>query len=971
LNTQLSSAPVTSRDVTGMWFCSVFEQAWDVVVFGGGYAGFAAARACSGRVLLVERRAALLTESGWAFATQTGESHAEPWQAWLAALAARGGVRDGIIDGAIAEVLASEECRRGPIAMLYYATPVAVEKNGSLLGSVVVGTKAGLRRVSARQWIDASETGELACLLDPGWDTEAPVRQVEHFHFRHAAWKPAVEGVIEACGIPGAHLHWQQGHWPNERRLSLTLPGEAAAPRHAWQSALRILHAARAGELAEAVMTHASVVPFVVRQGTPRAGARLPDNVVRPESVATLAGRFCAGLDAAATLRHRPQADIDLRVRPCHWPEDLPEDTVEVAVAGLGTGGALAALAAGRMGAAVLGFDPLPFAGGIGTGGGIHWYYFGVKGGLQEEVDDRVRQLMPLFGPLAQVYGFHPDAKKLALDELLGEAGVQLRFGTTLCGVKAASGRVTEALVSTPHGPRRIRAEMWVDGTGDGDLAAPAGAPYRLGRAGDGLLHAYSQSSGRTGVDQGLAKMVGVNFDAGFCDPTDVEDLTRARLVGLSHYIQQQYDQIERPTYIAPAIGLRQGRQIETDYRLTLDDLIEHRHFADTVGYTACHYDNHARDYEFESLDSLFWTWVCLQLFTGRTACAIPYRILLPKTLDNVWLACRALGVSEEAHHSVRMQRDMQRIGEVVGIAAVLAMRLHTTNRAVPFTVLREKLLASGAIPLRDLGEDSFGDTEPAGNFQGDNPLEDAVLKALHARSCSAVLWQVYHAGPAAASRMADMLADADDTVSWRAAVILAMWGDRRAESRLLQALRNREDIDRNRDIGDERQGWFCVPRWLPAISLLRKCGSVACLPDLLVLARDVTLVFTARTSVALACDAIIRRMDLNDAERCCAGEILDCLLATPAPQALRDPGRYVEANPLPTTTVAPGPAAPTARPEVLEDRTWQLHLAVLRARQALGLTILTDVSAFRGDTRALVRRAFAGTANEARDESR
>jgi hypothetical protein len=110
--------------------------------------------------------------------------------------------------------------------------------------------------------------------------------------------------------------------------------------------------------------------------------------------------------------------------------------------------------------------------------------------------------------------------------------------------------------------------------------------------------------------------------------------------------------------------------------------------------------------------------------------------------------------------------------------------------------------------------------------------------------------------------------------------------------------------------------------------------------------------------------------MDLNDAERCCAGEILDCLLATPAPQALRDPGRYVEANPSPSTTVAPGPAAPTARPEVLEDRTWQLHLAVLRARQALGLTILTDVSAFRGDTRALVRRAFAGTANEARERS-
>src|SRR5690606_19763761 len=88
----------------------------------------------------------------------------------------------------------------------------------------------------------------------------------------------------------------------------------------------------------------------------------------------------------------------------------------QVAVAGAGTAGAVAGIAAARQGAQVVVFDPLPFAGGIGSGGGIHTYYFGVKGGLQDEVDQRTRAIMPLFGPVQQVRGFHPDTKKFVLE---------------------------------------------------------------------------------------------------------------------------------------------------------------------------------------------------------------------------------------------------------------------------------------------------------------------------------------------------------------------------------------------------------------------------------------------------------------------------------------------------------------------------------------------------------------------------
>ena len=120
------------------------------------------------------------------------------------------------------------------------------------------------------------------------------------------------------------------------------------------------------------------------------------------------------------------------------------ETQSEVAVAGLGTGGAVAALAAARQSdspQAVLGFDPLSFCGGIGAGGGIHWYYFGVKGGLQEELDARQRDVMPSLPPPDRYRVFTPTPKSALLEAMLRESGAQLLFGATLSNVEVQDRR--------------------------------------------------------------------------------------------------------------------------------------------------------------------------------------------------------------------------------------------------------------------------------------------------------------------------------------------------------------------------------------------------------------------------------------------------------------------------------------------------------------------------------------------------
>src|SRR5690606_5190158 len=117
----------------------------------------------------------------------------------------------------------------------------------------------------------------------------------------------------------------------------------------------------------------------------------------------------------------------------------------------------------------------------------------------------------------------HPDAKKAVLEQMMREAGVTFLPHSLAFAARTEGGSVTSLLVTRPGGTVELEAPSWVDATGDGDLCAFAGAAFRLGRPGDGLLHAYSQSSGRLveGERQVEVKMGGVNYDAGWVDPTD------------------------------------------------------------------------------------------------------------------------------------------------------------------------------------------------------------------------------------------------------------------------------------------------------------------------------------------------------------------------------------------------------------------------------------------------------------------
>ena len=903
---------------------SYFDRIHDTIVLGAGHAGIAAARrlrAAGQAVLLLDAGPALLGEAGWAFADDAGGCSDPSWRDWLARLEGKGAAAGGRVDPGAAEGEMADLLIGEGLPVLLYAAPVAVELADGLLTAVTVACKSGVRRLAARRWLDAGDGAQLAALC--GAPAPAPQRQRLHLVLRRPVWDAGAEGPI------AEGLSLETTRWANERRLAIELPGGAVVDHAAWLPALAALRQQR--DCTGAVLTHGSVVPLGSWGGGWRPQG-LPANLVLATPAIhgggwSLGGRWAAGLAAAEALRAAPAA----APKPGAALAPTPSNALaaDVAVIGAGTGGALAAIAAARSGARTIAIEPLPFAGGIGSGGGIHYYYWGVRGGLQDEVDARVREANPLFGAASQVRGFHPDAKKAVLAQMLREAGVDLRTGCQLASVERSGRRIAAATVATVGAPLRLTARAWIDGTGDGDLCALAGAGFRKGRAGDGLLHAYSQSCGRARLHEGVVRMEIVNFDAGYCDPTEAVDFSRARLAGCALLAQERYGEHARPNGISPAIGLRQGRHIDTETTITLDDLLTDRHFDDAVGTTGCHYDNHARDLEFEGDEAAFWVWAC-RGWCVRTWCEIPYRCLVPRDLDNCWIASRCLGVSEAAHHSMRMQRDMQRIGEVAGLAAALALRQGAAAAAIDLEPLRAALRTSGALAVPS--EDAVAAFGPA---CGDGVVETG--DDLAGPTAAYAMWRHRRAGAAALPGLRTLLTDARAQVSWRAAAILGSLGDPAGEARLLDSVRRREDqpwvkpaARADGSPGDGARHWqYVVPLWIGALAMLRGSATPAALPTLAELLDGPDPGFHIRITALQVIAGIASRHRLDAAARSEAQRLVAQAVAVQSGPELRDPTAFVIERPV-------GARPADDRRAVRVDVTWQLTLAAERARTSL-----------------------------------
>lgn len=483
--------------------------------------------------------------------------------------------------------------------------------------------------------------------------------------------------------------------------------------------------------------------------------------------------------------------------------ENLPIlATADVVVAGGGPAGAIAAIAAGRQGASVILIEAQPFLGGIGTGGPIHHYYWGLSGGLQEELDRRNSELDPQL--CASLRGWHPDGRKIVFDTMAERAGVETWLRTGVVGAVVEDGTLRGVVVDGKHGRGVVLGHTVIDATGDGDVAALARAEWMMGRDGDNMPMAYSLTPGISHPTLS-AQVSHANFDAGWVFPNDPVDYTRGLTIARRYLWRDQYTEESRFQYCGPILGVRESRTVVGEYVLTLDDLFFGRCFPDTIGKTRSHYDNHARDYALEGHEARVYCDVTGN-WKSALECDVPYRCLLPRDLDGLLMAGRCISMTHDAAAAVRMMKDMHRIGEAAGIAAAIAAREGVSAREVPLGDLQRELIKSGILSDAEIEAGQRGQVREPGAVP-------ELIASLAEDGRELAMWELHAHGEDAHDALLGAVDGGGETARW-AALVLGAQGVEEVRPLLVQMLRERDDAVPS-------QHPFVQPRWVSALVCL------------------------------------------------------------------------------------------------------------------------------------------------------
>ncbi len=481
--------------------------------------------------------------------------------------------------------------------------------------------------------------------------------------------------------------------------------------------------------------------------------------------------------------------------------EEIPiAAETEIVVAGGGPAGAMAAIAAGRQGAEVILIEAQPFLGGIETGGTINWYYYGVDGGIQDEMERRSSERDALVSTSTGSY--HPEMRKVVFEQMADDAGVTIWLRAVVTGAIMDGDTMRGVIVDGEPGRIAVLCKVCVDATGDGDLAAFAGAEFALGREGDGLPMAYSLTPG---VSRDGRVISHSNFDVGWVDPTDPWDYARGFVDGRKFLWRDPYNSENRLHFCAPTLGVRESRQVIGDYVLTLDDLYFGQCFPDTIGKCRAHYDNHARDYVNEGRRAQVYADVTGNWKTTLT-CDVPYRSLLVKGIEGLLTAGRCISMTHDAEACLRMQKDMHRLGEAAGIAAALAVRDGITPREIAVGQLQRELVKSGVLTKAELTDGA------AGKRRELRPVEELMGELAGARVAPA-MYELYCHGETAFPALREAVGGEDREVARWAALVLGAHGEKDARAALVEMLVARDET--------APPGQFVQPRWIGALVCL------------------------------------------------------------------------------------------------------------------------------------------------------
>lgn len=321
------------------------------------------------------------------------------------------------------------------------------------------------------------------------------------------------------------------------------------------------------------------------------------------------------------------------------------------------------------------------------------------------------------------------DEAMLAMEDLLLDAKAELLYHHTLVDVVMEQDRIACAVFHSKSGFCAVRAEVFIDSTGDGDLAVMANCPYEFGneegfcqpmttcfklsgvdrsrmpdRPGINALYDEARAAGKVQCPrENVLFFLGLEDDVVHFNTTriirknavDGRELSEAEIEGrrqvrqIVDFLRSSVPGFEQARIhsIAHHVGVRESRRILGLVYQTAEDFKCAAKFPDGVVKA-----NYPIDIHNPSGSGT----VMSHMASGEWY-EIRYGALVPRNSANLLMGCRAISLDHALHSSARVMPPVCSIGQAAGMAAALCVKKNCTPAELDGAEVRRHLAEAGA----------------------------------------------------------------------------------------------------------------------------------------------------------------------------------------------------------------------------------------------------------------------------------
>ena len=279
----------------------------------------------------------------------------------------------------------------------------------------------------------------------------------------------------------------------------------------------------------------------------------------------------------------------------------------------------------------------------------------------------------------------NPVAAAKVMDDMLTECGVHLYYGQSVVDAETRDDRIESILISTKSGLKRLTAKIFLDCTGDGDLAAFTGARFCAGNGNGvfqpGTLRFYPAVNAEEPILN-----YGDNRNHVPLNTTDSDAITQAEIAS-RRMIYEQMKRGDRIMATAPAVAPREGRRIRGLTEMQVEDYWNGRIFEDSVCYSYWFVDIHREGQA-----------AYIRYIDHDRTPTIRLSSMISADFTNLMMAGRCVSSDRETNSSLRVKASCMAMGQAAGTAAAVAIRDGVEVSCVSVPKVLSELEAAGAI---------------------------------------------------------------------------------------------------------------------------------------------------------------------------------------------------------------------------------------------------------------------------------